>query len=161
MIWFNQYQQKIKSFKQENIEKIVVDEIFTYVKNKNLKGFEKSRKKNWTYLFTAIIKLKNGKTFPFFEFVKQRTEENLIQFLEKLPYSLKYYADEARIYRECWFKSFIVGKNKHTNLVESFNSYLRSKNACLRRRSNTYSKNLTNFSLRLIINLQNFLGSTT
>lgn len=143
MNWYEKYQNKIKSLKKEEIEKVVVDEIFTFIKNKNIKGFEKSKKKNWTYLFTAIIKTKSGKTFPFFDFCQSRNEENLINFLEKLPDSDKFYSDEAKIYRESWFRKFIVGKSKHTNLVESFNAYLRSKNACLRRRSNTYAKKFT------------------
>lgn len=84
MNWYEKYQNKIKSLKKEEIEKVVVDEIFTFIKNKNIKGFEKSKKKNWTYLFTAIIKTKSGKTFPFFDFCQSRNEENLINFLKAL-----------------------------------------------------------------------------
>lgn len=159
MEW-QKYSNKIKSLNEKEIDKVVVDEIFTYVGNKNIKGIEKSKKKNWTYLLTAIIKTKKGKSLPFFGFCSSRDEDNLLKFLEKLPYSKNYYADEAKYFRNCWFRKFIVGKSKNTNIIESFNSYLRSKNACLRRRSSTYAKNLHNYSLRLMINVFDFLQKT-
>lgn len=115
------------------------------------------RKRHWKYLFTVIIVLKNGKKLPFFKFADHRTEDILMELLDLLPDAPSYHADNAKIYRNCWVKKFVTGKSNTTNLVENFNSFLRSKNPYLARRSQSYAKNLHNFELKLIMNVQDFL----
>lgn len=61
-----QYQKLLSQYK---VKKIIIDEIYTFYHHLYLyddKG-EKLRKRNRSYLFNAIIILKNGIKLPFFK----------------------------------------------------------------------------------------------
>lgn len=137
---------------KQKVEKIIIDEIYTfyhhlylYDENKN-----KLRKRNRSYLFNAIIVLKNGIKLPFFKTYSSVSEDSLSDFLALLPDAKQYFSDGAKIYQDCWIKKFQARKSKETNIVESFNFYCRNFNPCLGRKSATYAKTLSYFNHRMI-----------
>ena len=164
------------------VEKIIVDEVYTFYHHLYLYDSQgkKLRKRNRSYLFNAMIILKNGKKFPFFKVYSSVSEASLSDFLSLLPPAKYYYSDGARIYQDCWIKPFAARKSKETNIVESFNFYCRNFNPCycvLSRKSvtllrTTYyvAKTLSYFNQRMIevitrwldqFNLQYFLKINT
>ena len=75
---------------KQTVEKIIIDEIYTYCtlyhhlylydENGN-----KLRRRNRSYLFNAIITLKNGIKLPFFKVYPSVSEDSLSDFLTLLP----------------------------------------------------------------------------
>ena len=137
---------------KQTVEKIIIDEIYTYYHHLYLydENGNKLRKRNRSYLFNAIITLKNGIKLPFFKVYPSVSEESLSDFLALLPDAKQYFADGAKIYRDCWVKKFVAKKSKETNIIESFNFYCRNFNPCLGRKSVTYAKTINYFNQRMI-----------
>lgn len=142
---FEKIKFKINNLNYSEIDFIVIDEIYSWVlrryKNclvKNKKNF-KNRENNYSYIFTTLIYLKNGNKIPFFSIQNGVTEANLNDHFElmgiKSLNKIKIYTDNAKMYQS--FDFIHTGKNKFTNLIESFNFQLRNKVSFLRRRSLT------------------------
>lgn len=144
-----QYQKLLSQYK---VKKIIIDEIYTFYHHLYLydnKG-EKLRRRNRSYLFNAIIILKNGVKLPFFKIYSSISEESLSDFLTLLPDAEEYFSDGAKIYQDCWLKKFVAKKSKETNIIESFNFYCRNFNPCLRRRTVCFAKTIQYFNQRMI-----------
>lgn len=139
------------------VEKIIVDEVYTFYHHLYLYDSQgkKLRKRNRSYLFNAIIILKNGKKFPFFKVYSSVSEASLSDFLSLLPPAKYYYSDGARIYQDCWIKPFNAQKSKETNIIESFNFYCRNFNPCycvLSRKSVTLLRTTLQKHYHILIN---------
>lgn len=134
------------------VEKIIIDEVYTFYHQLYLYDSQgkKLRRRNRSYLFNAMIVLKNGKKFPFFKAYSSVSEASLADFLSLLPPAKYYYSDGARMYQDCWIKKFTTQKSKETNIIESFNFYCRNFNPCLRRKALCYAKTLAYFNQRMI-----------
>ena len=99
-----------------NVEKIIIDEVYTFYHHLyryDSQGKE-LRKRNRSYLFNAMIILKNGKKLPFFQVYSSVSEDSLSNFLSLLPETKYYYSDGARIYQNCLVKNFTAQKSKET-----------------------------------------------
>ena len=89
-------------------------------------------------------------------------EENLddhfrlmgISCLQPSLNKIKIYADNAKMYQS--FEFIQTGKNKFTNLIESFNFQLRNKVSFLRRRSLTFAKKIMSLNYKLMIFMNNY-----
>lgn len=150
------------SFKSEEIDKIILDEIYTFYHHlylKDKKGNKIKGKRNRAYLFNALVVLKNGKKFPFFKLYNKLGESSLIDFLEHLPFCKNIFADGATMYQNCWFRKIISKKSKETNIIESFNFYCRNFNSCLTRKSLCYAKTIDYFNHRMIEVVRRWLDS--
>ena len=142
------------------VEKIIIDEVYTFYHHLyryDSQG-KKLRQRNRSYLFNAMIILKNGKKLPFFKVYSSVSEDSLSDFLSLLPSAKYYYSDGARMYQNCWIKTFTAQKSKETNIIE------------LRRKALCYAKTLSYFNQRMIeviarwveqFNLQYFLKINT
>ena len=144
----------------------MIDEIYSWVfrryKNclvKNKKNF-KDRENNYSYIFTTLIYLKNGNKIPFFSIQNGVTEANLNDHFElmgiKSLNKIKIYTDNAKMYQS--FDFIHTGKNKFTNLIESFNFQLRNKVSFLRRRSLTFAKKVMSLNFKLMTFMNNYFS---
>lgn len=99
-----------------DVDKIIIDEVYTFYHHlyRYDSQDKKLRKRNRSYLFNAMIILKNGKKLPFFKLYSSVSEALLSNFLAPLPEAKYYYSDGARIYQNCWVKNFTAQKSKET-----------------------------------------------
>lgn len=92
--------------------------------------------------------------------VSLRSEENLNDHFRlmgiKSLNKIKIYSDNAKMYQS--FDFIQTGKNKFTNLIESFNFQLRNKISFLRRRSLTFAKKIMSLNFKLMIFMNNYFS---
>ena len=69
---------------------------------------------------------------------------------------IKIYSDNAKMYQA--FDFIQTGKNKFTNLIESFNFQIRNKVSFLRRRSLTFAKKLMSLNFKLMSFMNNYFS---
>ena len=164
---FEKIKCKISNLDHSEIDFIVIDEIYSWVlrryKNclvKNKKTVSK-KENNYSYIFTTLIYLKNGNKIPFFSIQNGVFEENLDDHFRlmgiKSLNKIKIYADNAKMYQS--FEFIQTGKNKFTNLIESFNfgfAQIRNKVSFLRRRSLTFAKKIMSLNYKLMIFMNNY-----
>jgi hypothetical protein len=166
---FEKIKFKINNLNHSEIDFIVIDEIYSWVfrryKNclvKNKKNFKDKRnlKNNYSYIFTTVIYLKNGNKIPFFSIQNGVSESNLNDHFELMGIKnlnkIKIYSDNAKMYQA--FDFIQTGKNKFTNLIESFNFQIRNKVSFLRRRSLTFAKKLMSLKFKLMSFMNNYFG---
>ena len=150
---------KINSLKHDEIDFIVIDEIYSWVRKrfknclvKNKKNF-KVKENNYSYIFTTLIYLKNGNKIPFFSIQNNVQEENLNDHFNLMGLKdlnkIKIYADNAKMYQS--FDFIEKGKNKFTNKIESFNFQIRNKVSFLRRRALTFAKKTMSLNFKLMV----------
>ena len=69
---------------------------------------------------------------------------------------IKIYSDNAKMYQSFDFiQPAATGKNKFTNVIESFNFQLRNKVSFLRRRSLTFAIKIMSLKFKLMIFMNN------
>ena len=72
---------------------------------------------------------------------------------------IKIYSDNAKMYQSFDFiQPAATGKNKFTNVIESFNFQLRNKVSFLRRRSLTFAKKIMSLKFKLMIFMNNYFS---
>ena len=103
--------------------------------------------------------------FSVFKMGLLRSEDNLNNHFElmgiKSIEKIQIYADNAKMYQS--FEFIQTGKNKFTNLIESFNFQIRNKVSFLRRRSLTslrtsyfVAKKIMSLNFKLMIFMNNY-----
>ena len=144
----------------------MIDEIYSWVLRRYKNCLVKNKKtvsekeNNYSYIFTTLIYLKNGNKIPFFSIQNGVSEENLNNHFElmgiKSLNKIKIYSDNAKMYQS--FDFIQTGKNKFTNVIESFNFQLRNKVSFLRRRSLTFAKKIMSLKFKLMIFMNNYFS---
>jgi IS1 family transposase len=109
---------------------MVIDEIYTYISNK----------KNKFYIWTAIAYKPNGEKLGFYHLSHQKTEQDLWDFLQKLPQARIIYSDENPTYKAIFGNKNIAKKGIKTNLIESLNSQVRQYCSFIKRKSKCFAK---------------------
>ena len=116
-----------------------MDELYTF--------YTKKRQK--CYVYTAIAITRYGKYYYFYYLSKYKSAKELFHFSIHLPTVDTIYCDGNMAYDNVFGHKAIMGKGKHTNIIENLNSQLRDNISYLVRKSKAHCKSLSWLNGRL------------
>ena len=123
------FNKRRKEMKNEVIEDISIDEMWTYV------GARKGKKRKSVWIWTAVLE---GKKMLFE--VGDRSERTFLKLLENLPFSQRYHTDSYEVYNFLPFNRHNISKYGKVNWNEGRHSVLRDRLKRLSRKTKGYSK---------------------